>query len=193
VVKTENTEEIVTETAWYSLQKEEWGLLIGLLCGFLVVIAICIFSPARKFTTDKIVELVSSQGSKKGAAGKAFGRGLYSMGEIKMSLSQREQYIDSNIVLEYDGRMLTLSSSGEIKDQATAERFFRKEEGKMRDAIILESSSFSSHDVSGASGMDDFRDSLMKAVNGSLPVDTEPITNVFFRSFVVFNGKDDET
>ncbi|MBN8548284.1 MAG: flagellar basal body-associated FliL family protein [Deltaproteobacteria bacterium] len=173
--------------AWYSLSQEDTKLALTLFVGMLVVAGLCMFTPVTRLTTDSINAVLgkNTKGSKGG-----LGDGVYYLGQVLMTLRSNSEYIDSEIDLEYDGGAVTTISNGEITSASGAKKFLRGQEGKIRDAIVMESAGFTAQQVKRPGGIEHLKSQLVMAMNQSFR-DEDLIKNIYFRKLLVYTEEDE--
>jgi flagellar basal body-associated protein FliL len=170
-------------------QNEEFvisGTILGAIFG---AVLICYFTPVSEYTVKPITAMLGLKNSKKTSDNTEDGNfwtGIYTLSEVMMSLGKKGEYLDTTIDLEYNGQILTISSSGVVSDEETAGRFLKSKEGQLRDAILMDSSSFNGKDFKHKSGINQLKEKMTRSLNNYFD-DQDVVVNIFFQSFVLFS------
>ena len=178
---------------------EDFLLSISILFGTAFVALLCYFTPVKDFTIKPLAELINrstsshkikkTRGFAKASKNNAnFWTGIYSLGNIVMNLSRKNEYVDSAIDIEYNGQMLTISTSGNVQDEKSANNYFKKQEAKLKDAIVMQSSDFNGNQINNTFGVDEFKSELVTSLNRHFQ-DESVITNIYFRRLVLFSDQ----
>lgn len=179
---------VASESLWKS---DDFRLSMSVLCGIVLVSALCYLTPVKSFTIEPLAALMetSKETKEKLPAKKTnFWTGVYSLGRVMMSLARKDEFVDSEIDIEYNGQLLTISTSGEVEDEKTAKNFFKKKEAKLKDAIVMQSSEVTGDDVIKTEGVNQFKSQIVTSLNRYFD-DESIVTNIYFKKFVLFSEK----
>ena len=176
------------------LSKQELLICISLVVGVFVIIALVVFVPGVKVVPGSSTSIfhlsrASNSHSSSDDEDEDSVRGVFELGDIQLSLSNKEEYIDSSISLEYDCGVLSISTKGKIHQEGAAADYFRNKEPQIKSAIVAVASGYSSKQIGKSDGIDNFRDDLMIAINKTFSKSRkkQPITNVYFEHFTFFS------
>ncbi len=178
---------------------DDFLLSFSILFGTIFVAILCYFTPVKDFTIKPLAKLINGNtSSEKNKKTKGFAKaaihtenfwsGIYSLGNVVMNLGRKNEYLDSAIDIEYNGQMLTISTSGDVRDEKSANYYFKKQEAKLKDAIVMQSSVFDGNQINNSFGIDEFKSDLVNSLNRHFH-DESVITNIYFRRFVLFSDQ----
>lgn len=156
--------------------------------GFGVLTLVVFMTPLREIATGSVASLApeaqqDSTTALKARKGNA--RGMFRFGRLVVSLGEHDEYLDSDLDIEYDMGVMRVHADGTIEDIKGANKFCEKNKNKMKDAIISAVSMVSVGDIKSVNGYDDFKTVILDAVNEAMSENENIFTNVFFRKFLL--------
>ena len=175
-----------------SWTKEDTILVSVLVLGASLLLAVVLVTPVKELIITPVARLLGASDEKpseskasKVKSSKLADRGIFQFGKMLVSLAKRDEYLDSDIDLEYDLGVLRVHVDGSIEDIKGANKFCEKNKNKMKDAIINSISLVSVEDIKTNHGMDDLKIILLEAINGAMESNRTIFTNIFFRKFLL--------
>lgn len=171
-----------------SWSKEDTILVAVLFFGASLLLAVVLVAPVKNLVIEPIANLLEGKSEVKKTVRqdvKVASKGIFQVGKMIVSLAKRDEYLDSDIDLEYDLGVLRVHVDGTIEDIKGANKFCETKKNKMKDAIINSISSVSVKDIKTPNGIDDLKVTLLESINNAMESNRTIFTNIFFRKFLL--------
>ncbi len=174
---------------FFQTWSREDTLIVSSLVGGLSFLFLIVFiTPMREIALGNPATIEKSeeeQGANTGGRASKDEKGVYRFGKLVVSLGAHDEYLDSDLDIEYDMGVMRIHADGSVEDIKSANKFCDRNKTRMKDAIIAAVSSISVQQIKAVGGMSDFKSAILEAVNEAVSGQGGMFTNVFFRKFLL--------
>jgi hypothetical protein len=163
--------------------KDDAIIAFLVLSGLAFLVAVCTLTPVKNFTIEPVAALFAKAKPPSGMSS-GYDKGLYHLAEVHVAIGRREEFFDGDFDIEYDRTALRAAHTLRNKDDELD--YLESVDSRIRDTIVTGFSDFSFEERSGMTAMERGKETLVTTTNEAIGSDSDIVTNVYVRRFIVF-------